>query len=53
MIADINIRIENGELDGDEVAEYLAEADDLIVKAENHDAVAHEAISCIIGKFAK
>lgn len=53
MIADINVRIENGELDGDEVAEYLAEADDLIVKAENHDAVAHEAISCIIGKFAK
>lgn len=50
MIADINARIDNGELDGNEVAEYLAEADDMIQKAENHDAMAFEAVACITGK---
>lgn len=50
MIADINARVDNGELDGNEVAEYLAEADDMIQKAENHDAMAFEAVACITGK---
>lgn len=50
MIADINQRIENDELPADTAA-YLAEADELIQKAENHDYIAYEAVTCMLGKL--
>jgi hypothetical protein len=50
MIEDIKARVDNGELDSSEVAEYLAEADNIIRQAENHDSLAHQAVACITGK---
>jgi len=47
----IKARVDAGELDGAEVAAYLAEADELIVRAEQHDVVAMEAVTCMLGKI--
>lgn len=51
LMADINARIDAGELDGPEVSAYIAEADELIARAEQHDVIAMEAVNCMLRKI--
>ncbi|MEK9918068.1 MAG: hypothetical protein VW496_01630 [Pelagibacteraceae bacterium] len=50
LMADINARIDAGELDGAEVSAYIAEADEMIRRAEQHDIIAMEAVTCMLRK---
>jgi hypothetical protein len=51
LMADVQDRIDAGELDGAEVSAYLAEADELIQRAEQHDAIAMDAVNCMLRKI--
>jgi hypothetical protein len=51
LMADVQDRIDAGELDGAEVSAYLAEADELIQRAEQHDSIALDAVNCMLRKI--
>jgi len=51
LMAGVQDRIDAGELDGAEVSAYLAEADELIQRAEQHDSIALDAVNCMLRKI--